>query len=260
PNDQGATLRCAPYAGAKNGEYVYDTPMHPDFQTVLVGKIQKRSVDLEGSDPNSAMKSQCFDQGGYLPFADSPITLAKDGPQVSIDPASYSQENYEEAHNYGGEGFVRVDGPHDHFDNIRIALYMAYDPVKKRGVCVQPFGKWYREWTYAATIPTIYEQLAGYHSYLFVDWVTIDGIAYLLAENTYGPSAGQGGYHYFPREVVNREFSAWGTSLKILKPLTLEQIALAKQETPIGKIQRAIANVWYALTLYIIERYGRNTR
>ena len=230
--------------------------MHPDFQTVLVGKVQGRPVDLQGSDPNSSMKAQCFDQGGYLPLTDSHITLAKDGPQVSADPASYSPDNYEEAHNYGGEGFVRVDGPNDIFDNIRVALFLAYDPIKKRGACVQAFGKWFSEWTYAVTIPATYAQFAGYHSFLFVDWVTIDGIAYLLAENSYGSSAGQGGYHYFPREVVNREFSAWGTSLKILKPLTLDQIALAKQETQLGKIQRAIANAWYALTLYIIEKYG----
>jgi hypothetical protein len=89
---------------------------------------------------------------------------------------------------------------------------------------------------------------AGYHAYLFIDWCEIGGKLYLVAQNSAGTLMGDNGFLYFPREVVNREFAKWGTALKILKPLTPEQIALAKGETPAGRIQRLIVQAWYLLS------------
>ena len=60
------------------------------------------------------------------------------------------------------------------------------------------------------------------------------------------------GFLYFPREVVNREFAKWGSALKILKPMTAQQIALAKEESTAGYIQRLIIQAWYLLS----DRFG----
>jgi hypothetical protein len=69
-----------------------------------------------------------------------------------------------------------------------------------------------------------------------------------LPQNSAGPVLGDKGFLYFPREVVNREFAKWGSALKILKPMTAEQIALAKEESTAGLIQRLIIQAWYLLS------------
>ena len=73
-----------------------------------------------------------------------------------------------------------------------------------------------------------------------------------MPQNSAGPLLGDNGFLYFPREVVNREFAKWGSALKILKPMTAQQIALAKEESTAGYIQRLIIQAWYLLS----DRFG----
>ncbi len=148
------------------------------------------------------------------------------------------------------------------FDNIRSALALAYDPTTGLGATVQAFGKWYDDWSYTpgGIIPTAYGPHFGYHHYLFVDFCDSNGVPYLIVHNSGGSLMGKNGFHYMPREVVNREFQRSGllypsgTTLKIAKPLTQAQIELAKQETMAGYIERQILQIWYAISEIIISR------
>lgn len=229
PEDQGNTMRCAAYAGAVNGGYIRGQRMSPEWQVKKIGEIQGFAVDTGGSDPNAAMKSQT-------------------NPWGYVTDTEWQANDEAHAGERGNIGYVKVDGPLDLFDDIRSALTLAYDPVTKLGASVQAFGKWYTEWTYASPIPQTYTKFAGYHSYLFVDFTEVNGVPYLIAQNSYGTAAGNGGYHLFPRDVVNREFSLSNTSLKIPKPLTVEQYQLARQETSAGYIQRMIIEIWYIIS------------
>ena len=86
-------------------------------------------------------------------------------------------------------------------------------------------------------MPGTYDDFAGWHAHLFIDWCILGGTEYLVAQNSYGTDAGDKGFLYFPREVVNREFAMWGSALKIpTGALTKEQIELAKQETTLGRV------------------------
>jgi hypothetical protein len=100
----------------------------------------------------------------------------------------------------------------------------------------------------ASVVPATYQAVAGYHASLFIDWCEIGGKLYLVAQNSAGPLLGDNGFLYFPREVINREFAKWGSGLKILKPMTSQQIALAKEESPARRIQRLIIQAWYLLS------------
>lgn len=245
PEDQLYTQRCAAYAGSKNGEFIHGVRMSPEWQAKQIGEIQGKAVDIEGSDPNAAMKSQTFRDGGYLPYDHSPVTLEKDGLSQSVDPFFFSEPLDEEAKRYGNAGFVKPSGGKDIFDSIKLTLYTQYDPLKKCGPCVQAFGRWYNEWM-STVIPDTYVSMAGFHSWLFVDWIIEeDGTEYLLGLNSYGERVG---YQSFTRATVNREFSRGNTSLKIPVPLTPEQIALAKEETPFGFLQRQINDLWYFIS------------
>lgn len=237
--DQGNTLRCAAYSAAVAGGYIHSRRFSPDWQARKITSIQGFDIDDRGSDPNAAMKSQR--DYGYLPKASE---LAPDADTLALG--------------YHVAGWVKVvahDGL-DTFDAIREALFMAYNPNTQDGAPVHAFGTFYHEWTRAGIIPTEYSAFAGYHAYLFVDFITTDGVDYLIAQNSYGPGAGATGFHYFPREVVNREFARSGTTLKIAKPLTPDQIARAKETSIWGAIQRTIIKIWYSIS----ETYGSITR
>lgn len=237
PYDQGASLRCAPTAAAANGHYIHGLDFSVDWQVDKVSRLQRYPVDDRGSDPNAAMKSQLFPGGGYLLSSDYANV-----PGALLDP---------KAENYGNSAYVKPDGGGDVFESIKIALTMAYDPKTGKGACVQAFGRWFAEWTPAFYIPQEFNQMVGYHSYLFIDFDTLNGIDYLVAQNSYGRSVGMGGFHYFPREVVNREFTISGTTLKIPKTLSPEDIAAAKQETPLGYLWRQVISIWQSLMPYL---------
>jgi hypothetical protein len=249
--DQGSTLRCTGYGNAYEGFLIHGIPMNPDWSAAKVGQKQGRTVDESGGDPNATMKSMRDD--GFLPLAKVSLCWQSHGVAKSGMTSFYPPLD-EEAKKYDvGVGFFKVDGPHDTFDNIKIAIFKAYDPKTKRGQGVDAFGTWYDEWTLpmSGIIPSTYSRFAGYHRYVFFDFCRIDGIEYLKAKNSYGIS-GNNSIYYFPREVVNREFAKWGTSLKILKTLTPEQLAEAKKTTQLGRLWEAVVQAWYILS----ERYG----
>lgn len=264
PFNQGQSTRCTGYGSAANGGYIWNQYFSPDYQAYLIGTVQGKTVDdNNGGDPNATMKAECL--YGFLPLSEAPFSLEKNGIEGSGLRAGWPISLQTESKDYRGEGFVKVDGPNDIFDNIRSALQLAWNPTTKKGACVQAFGAWYQEWANgfntSGVIPTTYSSLAGYHHYIFIDWIDINGITYLIAQNSYGTASGDKGFFYFPREVVNREFVPasffpTGRSLKILKTLTKEQIERAKEETPFGSLQRAIINAWYSITLILVNKYG----
>lgn len=251
--NQKNTLRCTGYGTAVNGGYIHGVRFHPDWQAAKIGQLQGESVDIGGGDPNAAMRSQrdC----GYLPLILDTIHSLESNTIENTGMQSFDPDHDYAAKEFRVAGFVSVDGPLDIFDDIRSALYQAYDSATHSGATVQAFGKWYTVWyPHSGIIPTAYNTGSfGYHHWLFVDFCSINGVPYLVAHNSGGDGIGDKGYFYFPREVVNREFGVWGTSLKIVKPLTHAQIDLGKQESPAGRVQRMIFDVWYAISEYLIS-------
>lgn len=254
--NQKNTLRCTGYGTAVNGGYIHLVRMHPDWQAAKIGQLQGVSVDIDGGDPNAAMRSErdC----GYLPFILDTIHSLGSNTVENTGMNSFDSALDKVALDNRVAGFVSVydpKAPQDIFDQIKSAIYMAYDAAAESGATVQAFGKYYYDWyPSSGVIPQAYDTTKyGYHHWLFVDFVWIHGVPYLVAHNSAGPELGDKGFFYFPREVVNREFGVWGTSLKIVKPLTQEQIDLGKQESPTGLLQRQIYAIWYAISEYIIS-------
>ncbi len=237
--------RCAAYASALNGGYIRGQRMSPDYQAAKITQEQGFSIDLDGSQTDATMNVQI--DYGYLPYASSPLTVETNGA-ASADPTKYPKSLDATAQQYRDEGYVTVDGPNDTFDNIRSALSLAYDPLTGQGAVVQVFGRWFKDWTSSpGGVISTASQFLGYHSYDIVDWTIMNGIPYLIIQNSWGIGAGNGGYFFIPRTIVNLEYPK-NAQLKIPKPLTPEQINLAAQETSWGAIQRAIINIWYTIS------------
>jgi hypothetical protein len=274
--NQRFTLRCGAYsAGVSNG-YLRRLRFHPDWQAKKIGQKQKRNVDDYGSEPRAIMNSLRDDGSLFWDF--SPIHLETHGAKESGDWYSYPDDLDEKAKGYRITGYLGVDGPHDTFDDIKWALFNAYDPVTGTGAVVHAFSQWYDEWTYAPngiiglsygapiaspsvswwkkawnSLKRFFGAATGWHTYLFVDWCIINGVEYLISPGSYGTGVGNQGFFYFPREVINAEFKKWGTALKIpTGMLTEDMIQEAKKETALGLVIRKFLAFCYILS----DAYG----
>lgn len=247
--NQLSTLRCGAYSAAVSNGYLRRVRFHPDWQTISIGKKQGRPVDGNGSEPRACMKSLADD--GSLLWDAAVVHLQQDGQNATVDPYRYPATAPDQAQNNRITAYLGVDDRYDYFDDIRWALHRAYHPATGTGAVVHAFGTWYDEWSNPPNgiIPTSYSAFAGWHAYLFIDWCVIDGVQYLVAQNSYGPTVGDDGFLYFPREVVNHEFAKWGSALKIpTGALTPDMIAEAKKETPLGLIIRKFLLLCYVLS------------
>jgi hypothetical protein len=275
--NQRFTLRCGAYSSAVSNGYLRRLRFHPDWQAKKIGQKQKRNVDDYGSEPRAIMNSLRDDGSLFWDF--SPIHLETHGMAESGDWNSYPDDLDEKAKSNRITGYLGVEGPHDTFDDIKWALFNAFDPVSGTGAVVHAFSQWYDEWTdapyglvglsYGAVFTDTYAPwwkkawnslkrffgaATGWHTYLFVDWCIIDGIEYLVSPGSYGTSVGNQGFFYFPREVINAEFKKWGTALKIpTGMLTEDMIQEAKKETALGLIIRKFLAFCYILS----DAYGR---
>lgn len=242
--DQQATLRCTGYGNAAEAYFIHGFQGHPDWHAAKVGQKQGRSVDEYGGDPNACMKSMRDD--GFLPSTASPLRLETHGVNGTSWHSFGPQLDDVARKNDTAVAFFKVDGPYDIFDNIRVALFQAYNPVTKRGPAVDAFGRWFREWSGPTDfIPQKYSSFAGYHRYVFFGW---EG-DYLLLKNSYGIDGHEMRMH---RITVNEEFKQPGTTLKILRTATPEQIAEAKKATPLGRLWDTVLTMWWTLS----EKYG----
>ena len=114
---------------------------------------------------------------------------------------------------------VRVDtGPHDTFDNIRAAMYQNIDEHRS----VLTGVMWRDSWTNAPKgfIPANYDptEPGDGHAIKIFGQMNINGVLYLVCQNSWGTDVGDGGLFYFPREVVNAEFTFGAFSFKNIPP------------------------------------------
>lgn len=93
----------------------------------------------------------------------------------------------------------------DRFDTIRSALWRFRD--EKRSVLVGCL--WRREWTSAPSgvIPKTYGEGGFGHAFVIRGWEPKGEDMYLIAQLSNGKQIGESGLFYFPREVVNKEFT-----------------------------------------------------
>lgn len=246
PLNQGDTLRCAVFAAVMNGKYIHGADFSIEWTKSKISRLQGNDVDSGGSEPNAAMDSQTYSKnGGYLPKLDWGLTL--DIEKLDLEATDYSNS-----------GYVKPTSGKDVFDSICMELQRHYNFDTKRGACVQLFISWHSTF-YVSEITTI-GTLLGYHSLLAIDFDRSDvdeSKHYLVLQNSYGENIGDKGFHKMYRPVVNELLAMWGTSDKTPSPLTPEQIALAKTETPLGKIQRQLIQMFYDVALLLKAKFGR---
>lgn len=233
--NQGSTLSCTKQTTELAAEYQDGEEMSAEWAWEEL-KAVLNDPNPQGAQPRDAMSLNC--KLGSLPL--------KEFTQGAI--LRHIAEKYRKA------AYIRIPKVGDWFDTIRAALLNG----QYESQIVMAFGTWYDEWN-AKFIPTSYSQFSGWHAYSFIDFDTVDGKQYLVAQNSYGQGYGYHGRHYFPRETINREFAKFGTGLYVFKDLTPEQIENAKKLTIAGRIQKAIIDAWWRLSQIFGGLSGGNT-
>lgn len=103
--------------------------------------------------------------------------------------------------------YFALDGSNDTFDNIRSTLWLHRQ--ERRAVSFGLF--WHEEWTEApgGIIPNLMPSSSngGAHDMAVVGQKTINGVMYLVFQQSWGSTAGNYGFYYFPRNIINLCFN-----------------------------------------------------
>lgn len=218
--NQGATEDCSAFSSCAVAESQFGASFDP-IQFYASEGIEAGAVSNDGYDMRTTMAT-AVDQG-FVPVAGGAVS--KEG------------------------GYFIIDGLNDLFDNIRIALAVA-EGDKMAAECGT---MWYQEWTDCenGVIPTTYSAATGLHAIKFAGWTKVkrdgtplpalpNGDPYGCIQNSYGTGVGDNGIYYFPRSVVNKEF----TEGHYLWRTISEQISIQTQYVGILK---ALVNLYKIL-------------
>lgn len=204
---------CSAYASTEADEAIYGDTFDPNYRMAKTKQI-RGEWQAYGANLRDAM--QAATSYGSLPKKLSPFVhnFPNSGSPAEKDrnflanwnnwPAEL--DHIAAAHRDGS--FFKVDGPGDAFDNIRSTLWLHRQ--ERRGVF---FGLyWKGDWV--VTLGGIIKD-SGYtdpafngnaHAILIVGQKMIEGVPYLVIQNSWGPSLGDHGFFYFPRSVINKEY------------------------------------------------------
>ena len=105
--------------------------------------------------------------------------------------------------------FVKPTQGMDAFDTIAATQYYWLLKGEKRPVV---FGTWW-DWPLSQYVIDKWTGSGSGHAMSYRGKQTVNGVAYLVVQQNYGPSAGQNGLHLFSREVVNASEAIFGCGM-----------------------------------------------
>lgn len=209
--DQGDNDLCTAYTATGLSEDQEYEVLSPEYQFAKIKEITG-DPDAWGSDLRSAVKSLV--KYGSLPqkLADEYMLkrgLDKKDRNAIADSKNWSRSLDIIASEYKKETYFSIDGRHDFFDNIRMALWT--NRAEHRSIAVG--AQWRSTWTKSprGIIETINKDEEGYgHAFKIFGQSVIDGKMYLMAQLSNGIDIGDQGVFYLSREVVNEELAPFG--------------------------------------------------
>lgn len=241
--NQGNSLSCTAQASTLASEYQEGVSLSAEFQWKETCR-QLGTYVPDGADYRTALAVHC--KVGALQQEKSPFRFPIDDSQTIGNWSNWPDYPREEIEQYRKASYVQIPRVGDNFDSVRSALLRG----KEQNQIVIACTRWFREWS-VPVIPSadLYTGFVGYHCHTWIDFDTIDGVEYLVGQNSWGRSVGDEGFQYWPRDTVNKELSQWGCAALVFVDLTAEQIANARKETPLGILQRAIIELWWRLSI-----------
>jgi len=245
--DQGQTDFCAGYATAAASEDQEMVELNGPFSFMAAKKLlgekdpdawKSWGLNLkdvcEASVKIGALEEQDFpfrndDRAGDRDFLANPENWPED---VFILAEEHKKGSFWDA----------TKGPYDLFDNLRASLWLNRNEARSIITGVVFRRSWAR--TEEGIIPhNGYENDGEGHAMKAFGWTTIEGEVFLAVVNSWGRDVGAQGIHYFPREVVNREFHFGGYTLKDMSREDAEtyiEYGFTPDDTPIQRLWKVV--------------------
>lgn len=242
--DQKFSDFCTGYSSSTAGEYMDGRVYSPEWQFAYNKREMGGDYRSFGADPRATLKTA--KRYGFLPQECTTLNIDNRDRDFLAQYQNWSQTFEPIALKNCTTAYLKVDDRPDTdiFDDVRVALMNGY----KRNEVVIAFGIWYYQWdSKGFVLDTTHNGQYFYHAYTFIDWITVNGVPYLVAHMSNGKGMGDNGFLYFSREIINRDFARPETGLYIYKKLSKEELEAAKSQTILGYLQMI-----FNLTLQII--------
>lgn len=197
---------CTAYEASGAQKAIWGIDFDPYYQFAKTKQIEGEYTQYGANLRDAA---QSLVKYGSLPFMNAPYTHNTGSPNDKPRDFLANWANYPIALDSIASkekdlSYFAIDGSYDYFDNIRSTLYMHL--TERRIVSLGLF--WHDEWTEAVggiippTMPTTWN--GGGHDISVIGQKTINGFLYLVLQNSWGDTAGDKGFYYFPRQIIDQ--------------------------------------------------------
>lgn len=203
--DQGDSDLCSAYACTEVSEDQEGMELLPEYQFFKT-KVISGDPEQWGADLRSACK--VGPKFGYLPKAGYEQYSGIAREQV-VDPATWPAALDTVAFLQRKQSyFDATTGKYDLFDNLRSHLWQH----RADNSTIVTGAMWRSLWTEAPGGVILKTQVPGEsgHAFKLYGSEIINGEPYIIAQLSNGVDIGDRGRFYFPREVINREFTGFG--------------------------------------------------
>mgnify|MGYP001566113435 FL=1 len=198
--DQGDSDFCTAFATTAVSEDQEMNILSPEYQFAKTKQLLGDSTAW-GADLRTACKSCVV--FGSLSKSFAKISLQENGREYCANWINWDKTLDAWAYLHRKQSYVAVTGWYDIFDDIRSTMWHFRD--ERRSVVTGCL--WRYEWNQNAVISKEYSTDGVPHAFKIFGQKTIDGEPYLIAQLSNGKELGDQGLFYFPREVVNKEFT-----------------------------------------------------
>lgn len=186
---------------------------------------------------------------GFLPRLYDPFkcdTASRPAREVLVHPENWGAHLDQYAVPYRKASFFAVDGPHDTFDNYRACLWINLP----NRISIVTGCLWRASWDNATDglVPAIYESSGSAHAFKICGQKTFPGETdpRLVAQLSDGTGFGSGGYYYFTRAQINKEFGAYGAFIFCALPQRTANLynanGITVHDSPILKLLKLLFN------------------
>lgn len=190
--------KCTEYAIGVGDEIQEGVLTNPDFSFAVAKDMSGNPEDF-GQDLRTACLGHI--KVGAIEQSEVPQGINVDDPKYRY-LKNWPPELLPKAFKHKKESLWLITGPYDAFDNIRASIYKFFKEGKKQPVFFGTTFGWYPYQTFMDE-PT---QFGFGHAMAIKGWVKRNGKEYLKVQQSLGTKAGENGFQYFSREVVNDAF------------------------------------------------------
>ena len=241
--NQGSSDLCTAFAGTLASEYQEGVILSPEWFFAMIKKMRNEFKSW-GADLRSIMKAAT--KVGFLEQKDAPFTLKDKARDFVANWKNWSVSLLPLARKHAKKSFFKVDGKNGTFDNIRVALW------ENRGQrqAVITGCTWRQSWTYAkgGVIPKGASKKQYGHAFVVDGQKMIKDVPHLRVPNSGGVNIGDGGFFYFPKEVVNRDFRFKKYILIDMDPVKAKKlnkrVLTGQRKVPPKKNNSWVDNFW----------------